>query len=433
MSPTNNQFDEMNRSKLNQLIAAAGGRLPSTGSWNSPLLAQLYDEAAGQMGGLPLKPVDDRQPAQARWSAEDGYWITYDPAYEPKSYTDPGSFATATVLHELMHISTDKRYRHIQDNDLKWVNFHLPGEADSEELRGSMQKQMEAGEKNFGNLREILEQDARKGVLDRSVHEHLQDRITYGQATPHVHYDTVLTDIAAYMALNQKTDTDTYRYTAQLSQEAYNRRMNGAVGDELQVQPYNRPVRPNLFQNFQNFWRPMWEKLPFSAPRVNPPTQTTVSTLPPGNLGTQQPESLGTQGAAPPSHPTGLDLNASTAAPNDQQEPFVTPPQTPTAFAPVQQQAAQELTGNQMAQLSPTTVPNSLGGSGGWGQQVNLPGAGGPDTQVAASMTGPGTAGVPMQVTQPGGIVPGTTGVPMQDSQQPAGTVPGTPSGLGGA
>ncbi|MEV6317811.1 hypothetical protein [Streptomyces sp. NPDC051776] len=181
----------------------------------------------------------------------------------------------------------------------------------------------------------------------------------------------------------------------------------------------------------------MWENLQRQAQQDNSLLPTLPQTAPVGLPPQQQAESSWSAESAA----AQARMIATMAIKEIQQQSVnpLTQPAPPNVAQPttaMQQRTVPQPTGDQTAQLPMTTLQNGLGGWGG--QQVDLPGAGPQvdpqNTLVAASMTVPGTTGVPVPVAQQqGGAVPGTTGVPTQFAQQQGGTGLGTPGGPGGA
>ncbi|MBP0458861.1 hypothetical protein [Streptomyces montanisoli] len=225
---------ELRRSRLDRANAQAGGaRLPRTSS-NDSHLAELQDEAEQHLEGVPLTPQSNGQPAQAHHSAN-GYGITFDPAYTGDGTVDGPHFATASMLHEVQHIATDRRYRRPSDPDhaLSFHNFHYPtqGGVDGDPLRESMVRQQNHADGNLEEVRDVVARDRR---LSDQMREHLLGRLDYAQAAPQVHYDTVLADMLQYMHSLGFGSTDSFQAVRRLSREAYQRR-NNMSGDHSEL------------------------------------------------------------------------------------------------------------------------------------------------------------------------------------------------------
>ncbi|WP_405557979.1 hypothetical protein OHV08_29385 [Streptomyces canus] len=99
----------MRRPKLDQRVAAAGGtKLPGDLHTESHFSA-LLDECTALLGHIEFIETHDGLTAAATVGKNSR--VTYDPAFSAgREYTDDGPSRTASLLHEIMHVSTYERY-----------------------------------------------------------------------------------------------------------------------------------------------------------------------------------------------------------------------------------------------------------------------------------------------------------------------------------
>ncbi|MFE1424752.1 hypothetical protein ACFW6C_04170 [Streptomyces fungicidicus] len=209
----------MRRLELDRVIADVGGsRLPDDSEMPDHLCS-LLDECAGLISSITFTPKDDRQ-ADRLWLGT--MEITYDPKYSyDKPYTVDDAFRTSCILHELMHVSVNKKYsRPPEEGDAELVNFNF---STDDQVGG----QSEIARQNLGRLLNVVDSDrilAKTPLLD-----HFRTRIEYSLDYSMCEYDTVLLDLLSYARL-QEVDADSSRtcvYVTMLSEECEKRRIEG--------------------------------------------------------------------------------------------------------------------------------------------------------------------------------------------------------------
>lgn len=215
----------LRRFTLDRLIADAGGQALPDDNLLDDHLRGLLDEMADALGSLTTVRVNNGLVARADFATTR---VTYDPAYTANTpNTDDAPFRTACILHELMHFSVEWQYTHPPAGSplaagLESVNYHY----------GAAAAYHYAAQGNTvrANLQQIGALAAADPSLNAAVRAHVAGRLTYGDATPHVHYDTVLLDLLVYLRLKNLAASRTYRYISLLSEEAKDRRFNPAGG-----------------------------------------------------------------------------------------------------------------------------------------------------------------------------------------------------------
>jgi hypothetical protein len=189
-------------------------------------LKALLDEMADTVGSATTVQVHDGLVARADF---DNTRITYDPAYSANSAnTDDVPYRTACVLHEIMHFSVEWQYNPRPlagspgDVGLESINYHYAA--------GPAYQYAAQGNTVRANLQQIGTVAAADPALTAAIRAHVAGRLAYGDATPHVHYDTVLLDLLVYLRLKNRAASRTYRYLRLLSEEAKDRRFTNAGG-----------------------------------------------------------------------------------------------------------------------------------------------------------------------------------------------------------
>lgn len=216
----------LRRLALDRLIKDAGGTALPDDAADEPHFSELLDECAGLLDAITFTKKADGAVAQATVGAHP--LVTYDPAHSSQQpTTQDAPFRTASILHEIMHVSVDLLYRKPDDptEAVYWqsVNFHystLP-------TAGFVQQATTV----YANLEKIAARATADSKVDASLRAHINRRVEYGLATPNVHYDTVLLDLLAYLRLKGHTRKDIlFGYLTRLSQEALNRRTDPKGG-----------------------------------------------------------------------------------------------------------------------------------------------------------------------------------------------------------
>jgi hypothetical protein len=259
----------MQRLGYNRYAAAASGSYPmsrsSSGSGDSHLY-DLQDEAAAAMAFATPVEMHDGQAAQTRYVGPGRYEITYDPDYVHPHPVHQGNYARASAMHEAMHVAVDRSYRTPDHPDYRFMNMNLPADG----AGASVGPQLATIDSNLETLRNIALRDRGLSSMSRG---HVLQRLDYAQAQPHVHYDTVLTDVVNYLSDEGERGTDTYREARVLSQEAFNRRhISNGPHD---VQPYQQAAQMRSHPDRRPHWRTSHghEDAPYSSiPSRNPYT-----------------------------------------------------------------------------------------------------------------------------------------------------------------
>ncbi|MEU5221943.1 hypothetical protein AB0G55_04655 [Streptomyces toyocaensis] len=219
----------MRRLKLDKVIADAGGfKLPDD-SEMSDHLCLLLDECAGLISNVTFTPKSDGQAARLWLGPME---ITYDPKYSyGKTYTVDVAFRTSCILHELMHLSVNKKYhRPAGGGDAELVNFNF---STDDQVAG----QSDIARQNLERLLNVANGDSK--LAKTPLLDHFRVRIEYGSGYPMCEYDTVLLDLLSYARL-QGVDAQNSRacvYVTMLSEESEKRRIEGC-GD---IRPVDVP------------------------------------------------------------------------------------------------------------------------------------------------------------------------------------------------
>jgi hypothetical protein len=156
----------------------------------------IRDVAAQNVGNVTFQQQNNGQsalwaPQQSGTSA-----INYDPQYQyyPQSGT-PGYTARATLDHELHHEDADRQYQHPQDNDLRAVNFHLPGQnVEAPALAASFDRQATTIERNWARVGEAAAADPAIRNNPQWA-QYVQNRLEYVRASPHQHNESVAAEM----------------------------------------------------------------------------------------------------------------------------------------------------------------------------------------------------------------------------------------------
>lgn len=208
---------------MNNLLTAVLGGAPAFGALD-PHLTALFHDAEQQ---LPQTDVI-ANPALGR-VAEAGmnpappppFVLEYDPN-EPDQ-----NFLVASVLHELIHVSTERNYARGGlggGPGLDFLNMNLPtglvGGAIGVEM-GNQDATLTA------NLQDAVTVTQNDNTLTVPMRNHILNRLNnYALVMPGVHYDTVLADIFAYMELGGVHNGATFNYIRRLVRESSDRRLN---------------------------------------------------------------------------------------------------------------------------------------------------------------------------------------------------------------
>ncbi|WP_427925000.1 hypothetical protein [Streptomyces sp. cg40] len=215
----------LRRFELDQRVAAAGGtRLPGDLHTESHFSA-LLDECTALLGHIDFIETHDGLTAAATVGKSSR--VTYDPAYSAVAagytYTDDGPWRTASLLHEIMHVSTYEQY--VKPTDPKVVRDWLQATFDYSDKAGCQPKdQLNAVEANLTSLHNLALADKE---LDKDLLAHVTWRYQYAMASSLVHYDTVLLDLLVYLRLKGYTlKNQFYAYVTKLSEEARERRIS---------------------------------------------------------------------------------------------------------------------------------------------------------------------------------------------------------------
>ncbi|MFD0307471.1 hypothetical protein [Streptomyces sp. NPDC127119] len=218
--------EPLRRLALDRLIKDAGGTALPDDASDEPHFAELLDECAALIDEITFTKKNDGFVAQATMGTHP--LVTYDPAYSSgEATTDDVPFRTASILHEIMHVSVDKLYDKPTDPSEKtyWqsVNFHYATTAGS-----SFAEQSQTVTEN---LQKVMARATADSKVDTTLRSHIERRYIYGCAGPHVHYDTVLLDLLVYLRLKGHSKKNVlFAYLTKLSQEARNRRMDSKGG-----------------------------------------------------------------------------------------------------------------------------------------------------------------------------------------------------------
>jgi hypothetical protein len=214
----------MRRTALDRLITAAGGQALPADNLMDKHLNDLLDEMAGVVGTVTTTLMHDGLVAQAHFANTS---VTYDPAYTAGSAnTNDAPFRTACILHELMHFSVDRHYTHppaLLAAAMPWQSFNFHYGAAAASSFGAQSVTVTANLQLIDNLAQV------DNALNAAVRAHINARLVYGMVTPHVHYDTILLDLLAYLRLINLATSRTYGYISRLSQEALERRTDSTT------------------------------------------------------------------------------------------------------------------------------------------------------------------------------------------------------------
>ncbi|MGY0489469.1 hypothetical protein [Streptomyces sp. WG-D5] len=213
----------MRRFKLDQRVAAAGGtRLPGDLHAESHFSA-LLDECTALLGHIEFVEMHDGLTAAATVGKNSR--VTYDPAFcAGRPYTDDGPWRTASLLHEIMHVSTYEQY--VKPTDPQVLHDWLQATFDYSDQAGCQPKdQLTAVEANLTSLHNRALADKE---LDDALRAHVTWRFEYAMVSSLVHYDAVLLDLLVYLRLKGHTRKKNpfYAYVTRLSEEARERRIN---------------------------------------------------------------------------------------------------------------------------------------------------------------------------------------------------------------
>ncbi|MFH8253243.1 hypothetical protein ACH3VR_22950 [Microbacterium sp. B2969] len=201
------------------LSVAAGGGLPFQINTLSSELRALWSEAESV---LPL--TDVRITAGLGRVAQAGvnnnppptYVLDYDPHHQPDQ-----NFLYSSILHELVHVSTDMRYR---KNGViyPFLNLNLPPGLGAAAVGPELVAQQQVLDQNIQDAIAVVNAD---GALPAALHAHVLDRLqNYAGPMPDVHYDTVLADVLSYMELNNVNTGPTFRFVSRMLRECRDRR-----------------------------------------------------------------------------------------------------------------------------------------------------------------------------------------------------------------
>jgi hypothetical protein len=203
-----------------------GAPLPDDDAFDEHIV-ELLDEAASAVPGIAFER-DNKHEAGRIHFLDDGPKITYDPTATLQSgVADARTFRTVALLHEIMHVTCDRKY--VKPDwavkDLYGRNLHVAVDLTTDdEVGDSIRTQQENIDKNFGRAISTLGADKSK-IISANLRAYLLERFGYGRGLPDVHYDTVLFEVLVYMALQKAQETPTFRYLKKLSTEAAERRM----------------------------------------------------------------------------------------------------------------------------------------------------------------------------------------------------------------
>lgn len=211
---------------MNALLTAVVGApaVPAIAGLD-PHLRALFDDAENQ---LPFTDVVANgalgrvAEAGVNPAPPPAYLLEYDPAWPDQQYL------ISSVLHELLHVSTDRSYDRGGlggGPGLDFLNLNLPtGLVGAPAIGAEMAAQEAILTQNLNDAVAVATAD---GTLAVAMQNHILNRLNnYALIQPGVHYDTVLADIMAYMELNGVTAGTTYDFIRRLVRESTDRRLN---------------------------------------------------------------------------------------------------------------------------------------------------------------------------------------------------------------
>jgi hypothetical protein len=247
-APTRGVAQRVMYGNMNAMLAAvAGGAAPVLANFD-PELQRLFTEAEGELPDTDVVAV----PGLGR-VAEIGahpmagaggpmYQLNYNPGAPDQQ------FLIASMLHELVHASTDRHYRKtVPGVPTPFWNLNLPAGTTAATVGGELNAQIATLDQNLAAADAIAGADHTLGVPMRT---HVRDRLqNYAMIDPDVHYDTVLADIMAYMELNGVNAGPTFDYVRRLVRESTDRR----VVDPWWGTKRAREVDPNA--GWYEFWK----------------------------------------------------------------------------------------------------------------------------------------------------------------------------------
>lgn len=183
---------------LQALFADAASQLPLTDVLHTPGLGRI-----AEAGINPAAPPP--------------YLCEYDPAMGTPE------FLVASILHELLHVSTQENYRKngiVSD----FLNMNLPpGLAIPAGVANEINAQMQILDNNLIDAVAVVTAD---GALPALVQAHVLNRLNnYARPMPSVHYDTVLADILAFMELHGVNSGPAFTFITRLVRESTDRRL----------------------------------------------------------------------------------------------------------------------------------------------------------------------------------------------------------------
>ncbi len=213
---------------IDTALAAVLGQAGPDITQFDPSLQSLFNEAESML------PETDfiAAPGQGR-SAEasknpappPNYLLEYDPTWPDQNYL------VASILHELIHAATDVNYRKgglaqgPAGEIPEFVNLNFPGGLGGNQpaINAEMRTQRLVLE---ANLRDAVYVATHDTVMSHNLQQHVLNRLNnYALPQPLVHYDTVLTDILAYLELENEKNNETFRFIKRLIDESTNRRV----------------------------------------------------------------------------------------------------------------------------------------------------------------------------------------------------------------
>lgn len=205
---------------MNALLTAVSGVAPppNVAGFDVSVLALLAD-AENQ---LPMTDVVPNQNlgrvAQAGLNpnAPPAYLLEYDPNHADLN------FLISSVVHELIHVSTDLNYR---KNGLayQFLNLNMPPGLGPAQIGPELIAQQAILDQNLQDADAVILAD---NTLLGPLQAHLSDRINnYARAMPGVHYDTVLADMILYLQLNNIQGGPAFKFLRRLVRESNDRRL----------------------------------------------------------------------------------------------------------------------------------------------------------------------------------------------------------------
>jgi hypothetical protein len=214
----------------------------------SDSLQKLFTDAEGQLhitDVIAAPGVGRIAEAGFNPAPPPNYILNYDPVLGAGN----PNFLIASMLHELLHVSTQENYRK-NGVPYDFLNMNLPpGLAIPAAVGNEVNAQLQILDQNLQDAVTVTNADPLLTPTP-AIRAHVVNRLTnYARAMPDVHYDTVLADILAYLELNGINNGQTFDFITRMVNESTNRRL---------VNPWWGTKTARRVDRNKKFWQ-IWE------------------------------------------------------------------------------------------------------------------------------------------------------------------------------